>query len=85
FTDEDLIHTATEIEQIEDEFVVPPLTGEEQLNILHSALRIVDERIDDGGETIKSLCKLQSCIREEVRKEKAGKQVQNKLEQYFKT
>ena len=85
FTDEDLIHTATEIEQIEDEFVVPSLTREEQLNILHSALRIVDERIEDGGVTMKSLRKLQTCIREEVRKEKASKQVQNKLEQYFKT
>ncbi|CAG8536041.1 2341_t:CDS:2 [Dentiscutata heterogama] len=31
---------------------------EEQLNILRSALRIVDERIDDGRETMKSLCKL---------------------------
>ncbi|CAG8817976.1 20251_t:CDS:2, partial [Racocetra persica] len=58
FTNKDLIHTATEIEQ-------------EQLNILHSALRIVDERIDDGGVTMKSLRKLQFCIREEVQKEKA--------------
>ncbi|CAG8588624.1 19583_t:CDS:2 [Racocetra fulgida] len=83
FTDEDLIQTATEIEQVEDEFVAPPLTGEEQLNILRCALRIVDERIDDGGVTMKTLRKLQTCIREEVQKEKAGKQVQRKLEQYF--
>ncbi|CAG8467985.1 573_t:CDS:1 [Scutellospora calospora] len=83
FTDEDLIQTATEVEQIGEEFVMPPLTGEEQLNILRSALRIVDERIDDGGVTMKSLRKLQSCIREEVRKKKAGKQVQHRLDQYF--
>ncbi|CAG8589901.1 4387_t:CDS:1 [Racocetra fulgida] len=83
FTDEDLIQTATEVEQVEEEFVMPPLTGEEQMNILHGALRIVDERIDDGGVTMKTLRKLQSCIREEVRKEKAGKQVQCRLDQYF--
>ncbi|CAG8802910.1 15378_t:CDS:2 [Cetraspora pellucida] len=83
FTDEDLIQTATEIEQVEDEFVVLPLTGEEQLIILRSALRIVDERIDDGGVTMKTLRKLQTCIREEIRKEKVRKQVQQKLEQYF--
>ncbi|CAG8595685.1 164_t:CDS:2, partial [Dentiscutata heterogama] len=71
------------INNVEDEFVVPPLTGEEQLIILRSALRIVDERIDDGGVTMKTLRKLQTCIREEIRKEKVGKQVQQKLEQYF--
>ncbi|CAG8811110.1 15019_t:CDS:1 [Cetraspora pellucida] len=83
FTDEDLIQAATEVEQVEEEFVMPSLTGEEQLNILRGALRIVDERIDDGGVTMKSLRKLQTCIREEVRKEKAGKQVQHRLDQYF--
>ena len=36
-----------EMEQVENEFVAPPLTGEEQLNILRGALKIVDERIDD--------------------------------------
>ncbi|CAG8827096.1 16095_t:CDS:1, partial [Cetraspora pellucida] len=65
FTDEDLIHGATEIEEAEDEFVMLPLTGEEQLNILRGALRIVDERVDDGGVTLKFLRKLQNCIREE--------------------
>ncbi|CAG8799278.1 29133_t:CDS:1, partial [Racocetra persica] len=83
FTDEDLIQAAMEVKQVEEEFIMPTLTGEEQLNILHGALRIVDERINDGGVTIKSLHKLQSCIREKVRKEKAGKQVQCRLDQYF--
>ncbi|CAG8735262.1 4359_t:CDS:1, partial [Dentiscutata heterogama] len=68
--------TAIEIEQVEDEFVAPLLIGEEQLNILHGALKIVDERIDDCEVTMKILCKLQTCIHEEVRKEKARKQVQ---------
>ncbi|CAG8788981.1 793_t:CDS:2, partial [Racocetra persica] len=35
FTDEDLIQAMTEVEQVEKEFVIPSLTGEEQLNILH--------------------------------------------------
>ncbi|CAG8796765.1 5814_t:CDS:2, partial [Cetraspora pellucida] len=48
FTDKNLIQTAIKIEQVENEFVALPLTGEKQLNILHSALRIVDERIYDG-------------------------------------
>ncbi|CAG8691172.1 9196_t:CDS:2, partial [Racocetra persica] len=65
FTDEDLIQAVMEVEPVEEEFVMPTLTGEEQLNILRSALRIVNERIDDGGITMKSLHKLQSCIREE--------------------
>ncbi|CAG8833421.1 8691_t:CDS:2, partial [Cetraspora pellucida] len=60
FTNEDLIQAATEVKQVEEKFVMPSLTGEEQLNILHGALRIVDERIDDGGVTMKSLRKLQT-------------------------
>ncbi|CAG8528232.1 2397_t:CDS:2 [Racocetra fulgida] len=64
FNDNDFIQGAIEIEQVENE-----------LDILRNALRIVDERIDDGGITIRSLHKLQSCIREEVRKEEAKKQV----------
>ncbi|CAG8761393.1 9058_t:CDS:2, partial [Cetraspora pellucida] len=47
FNDKDLIEAATEIEHIENEVVIELLTGKEQLDILHSALRIVDERIDD--------------------------------------
>ncbi|CAG8758006.1 13063_t:CDS:2, partial [Racocetra fulgida] len=39
--------SATEIEQVENEIMIQPLTGKEQLDILHNALRIVDERIDD--------------------------------------
>ncbi|CAG8617462.1 10636_t:CDS:2, partial [Racocetra persica] len=83
FTDEDLIQAAIEVKQVEEEFVIPTLTGEEQLNILRGALRIVNERIDDSGIIMKSLRKLQSCIREEVQKEKARKQVQCRLDQYF--
>ncbi|CAG8785676.1 21079_t:CDS:1, partial [Racocetra persica] len=83
FTDEDLIQTATEIEQVKNKFILLLLTREEQLSISCSVLRIVDERIDDGGVTMKSLHKLQFCIREEVQKEKAGKHVQNSLDQYF--
>ncbi|CAG8724729.1 1830_t:CDS:2 [Racocetra persica] len=83
FTNEDLIQAAIEVEQVEEEFVMPPLTGEEQLNILRSALRIVDERIDNGGIIIKSLRKLQSCIREKVWEKKDKKQVQHRLDQYF--
>ena len=83
FTDEDLIQTAMEIEQVEDEIIIPPLTGKEQLDILRGALRIVNERIDDGGATMKILRKLQSRIREEVRKEKAENQIQYTLEQFF--
>ncbi|CAG8533242.1 4993_t:CDS:2 [Dentiscutata heterogama] len=83
YTDEDLIQTAMKMEQVENEFVALPLTGEEQLNIIRGALKIVNERIDDCGVTMKTLRKLQTCIHEEVRKEKAEKQVQHKLEQYF--
>ncbi|CAG8802209.1 22977_t:CDS:2 [Cetraspora pellucida] len=70
----------TKIEQKENEIVIPPLTREEQLRILHNVLRIVDERIDNSGVTIKSLCKLQFCIYKEVQKEKAKKQVQLRLD-----
>ncbi|CAG8776076.1 10342_t:CDS:1 [Cetraspora pellucida] len=62
FTDEDLIQTATKVEQIGEEFIMLPLTGEKQFNILHDVLKIVNERIDNSGVTIKSLHKLQSCI-----------------------
>lgn len=71
------------LEQVEDEIMIPPLTGKEQLDILRGALRIVDERIDDGGTTMKTLRKLQSRIREEVQKEEAEKQIQCTLEQFF--
>ena len=74
---------ATKIEQIENEVVISPLTGKEQLEILRNALRIVEERIDDGGITMRSLCKLQSRIREEVRKEETKNQVQSTLERFF--
>jgi len=53
------------------------------LDILRGALRIVDERIDDGGVTMKSLRKLQSCIYEKVQKEEAEKQVQTTLDRFF--
>ncbi|CAG8833820.1 20528_t:CDS:1, partial [Racocetra persica] len=65
FNDEDFIQAATEIEDEENEVTIQPVTRKEQLDILHGALRIVDERIDDGGVTMKSLHELQSCIREE--------------------
>ncbi|CAG8535610.1 16326_t:CDS:2 [Dentiscutata heterogama] len=83
FTDEDLIQAATEIEQEKNKIVITPLTGKEQLRILCDALRIVDERIDDSRVTIKSLHKLQSHICEKVQKEKAEKQVQLRLDQFF--
>ncbi|CAG8748082.1 8285_t:CDS:1, partial [Racocetra fulgida] len=47
FNDEDLIQAATEIEHIENKIEIQPLTRKEQLEILRSALRIIDERIDD--------------------------------------
>ncbi|CAG8516319.1 23218_t:CDS:2, partial [Racocetra persica] len=74
FSDEDFIQTAIEVEQVENEIIIQPLTGKEQLDILRNALRIVDERIDDSGVIMKSLCKLQSYICGEVRKEEAEKQ-----------
>ncbi|CAG8763049.1 16622_t:CDS:1, partial [Dentiscutata heterogama] len=83
FDDEDFIEAATEVEQIENEIVIPLLTGKEQLEILRNALRIVEERIEDGGVTMRSLRKLQSRIHEEVRKEETEKQVQSTLERFF--
>ncbi|CAG8790951.1 16320_t:CDS:2, partial [Racocetra fulgida] len=74
FSDEDFIQAATEIEHIENEVTIQPLTGKEQLDILCGVLRIVDEKIDNCGVTMRSLCKLQMCIREEVRKEEAENQ-----------
>ncbi|CAG8800784.1 18360_t:CDS:1, partial [Racocetra fulgida] len=74
FSDNDFIQGATEIEQVENEIMIQPLTRKEQLDILRNALRIVDERIDDGGITMRSLRKLQSRIHEDVRKEEAEKQ-----------
>ncbi|CAG8530010.1 14095_t:CDS:1, partial [Dentiscutata heterogama] len=64
------------VEQVEEKFVIPTLTGEEQLNILCGILKIVNERINNGEITIKALRKLQACICEEVQKERAEKQVQ---------
>ncbi|CAG8460994.1 7946_t:CDS:2 [Cetraspora pellucida] len=66
FNDKDLIKAATEIKYIENEVVIEPLTGKEQLDILCNVLRIVDKRIDNSGVTMRSLCKLQLCIHEEV-------------------
>lgn len=83
FNDDDFIQAATEIDHVENEVIIQPLTGREQLDILHSALQIVEERINDGGVTMKSLRRLQSCIREEVRKEEAENQVQSTLDQFF--
>ncbi|CAG8615020.1 11641_t:CDS:1, partial [Scutellospora calospora] len=75
FNEKDFVQAATEIEQVEDKVVTPSLTGKEQLNILRSALKIVDKRIDNGRVTMKFLCKLQSCICEEIRKEEAEIQI----------
>ncbi|CAG8543158.1 18176_t:CDS:2, partial [Racocetra fulgida] len=47
FNDDDLIQGAIEIEHVENEIMIQPLTRKEQLEILRNALRIVDERIDD--------------------------------------
>ncbi|CAG8633108.1 14180_t:CDS:1, partial [Dentiscutata heterogama] len=74
FNDNDFIQAATEIDYIENKVIIQLLTRKEQLDILRNALQIVDERINDDGVTMKSLRKLQSCIREEVRKEEAKKQ-----------
>ncbi|CAG8766848.1 15621_t:CDS:1, partial [Racocetra fulgida] len=74
FDDNDLIQGATEIEQVENEVMIQLLNRKKQLDILCNALRIIDERIDDGGITMRSLHKLQLCICEEVQKEKAEKQ-----------
>ncbi|KAF0531779.1 hypothetical protein F8M41_011691 [Gigaspora margarita] len=58
FNDEDFIQAAIEVEQVENKIIIQTLTGKEQLDILRDALRIVDERIDDGGVTMKALHKL---------------------------
>ncbi|CAG8595448.1 15535_t:CDS:2 [Racocetra fulgida] len=83
FNDDNFVQAATEIDHVENEVIAQPLTGKEQLDILRNALQIVDERIDDGGVTMKSLRKLQSHIHEEVQKEEAEKQVQSTLDQFF--
>ncbi|CAG8748936.1 13887_t:CDS:1, partial [Dentiscutata heterogama] len=64
FNNDNFIQAATEIDHIKNEVIIQPLTGKKQLDILHSALQIVDERIDDDRVIIKFLRKLQSCIRE---------------------
>ncbi|CAG8639230.1 1052_t:CDS:1, partial [Racocetra persica] len=66
FNDDDFIQAATEIDYVENEVIIQPLTEREQLDILHSTLQIVDKRINNGEVTIKSLRKLQSHIREEI-------------------
>jgi len=85
FTDEDLIQSGIEAEEAEEEGgeAEPTMTGKEQLAVLRDALKIVDEKIDDNGVTMRSLRKLQSRIREEVRKEEAEKQIQRSLEFFF--
>ncbi|CAG8778455.1 13498_t:CDS:1, partial [Dentiscutata heterogama] len=52
FNDDDFIQATTEIDHVENEVIIQPLTGKEQLDILRSALQIVDERIDDDGVTM---------------------------------
>ncbi|CAG8805869.1 23578_t:CDS:2, partial [Racocetra persica] len=74
FNDDDFVQAATEIDYVENEVIIQPLTRQEQLEILRNALQIVDEKIDNSGITMKALCKLQIHIREEIRKEKAEKQ-----------
>ncbi|CAG8782211.1 11284_t:CDS:1, partial [Racocetra persica] len=74
FNDNDFVQAATKIDHIENEVIIQPLTEQEQLEILRNALQIVDEKIDDGGITMKALRKLQTRIREEIRKEEAEKQ-----------
>ena len=85
FTDEDLIQSGIEAEEAEEEEgeAESTMTGKEQLAVLRDVLKIVDEKIDDNGVTMRSLRKLQSRIREEVRKEEAEKQVQHSLEFFF--
>ncbi|CAG8711129.1 20757_t:CDS:2, partial [Cetraspora pellucida] len=84
FTDEDFVQGAIEVEQGEEEEVVEPsLSPKEKLAILHEALKIVVEMVDDNGITMKSLRKIQTRIREEVQRKKNEKQVQCKLDQFF--
>ncbi|CAG8639194.1 21992_t:CDS:1, partial [Cetraspora pellucida] len=49
FNDDNFIQAATEIDHVENEIIIQPLTRKEQLNILHSALQIVDKRINNNG------------------------------------
>ncbi|CAG8602692.1 10234_t:CDS:2 [Racocetra fulgida] len=51
FNDDDFIQAATKIDHIENEVIIQPLTGREQLDILRSALQIVDEKIDNASIT----------------------------------
>ncbi|CAG8849546.1 7365_t:CDS:1, partial [Racocetra persica] len=74
FNDDDFVQAATEIDHVENEVIIQPLIRQEQLEILHNALQIVDKKIDDGEITMKALYKLQTRIREEIQKEKAEKQ-----------
>ncbi|CAG8566743.1 3013_t:CDS:2 [Dentiscutata heterogama] len=66
FNDDDFVQAATEIDHVENEVIIQPLTRQEQLKILCNALQIIDEKIDDSGITMKALRKLQTCIREEI-------------------
>ncbi|CAG8787252.1 18018_t:CDS:1, partial [Racocetra fulgida] len=45
-----------------------------KLAVLHDALKIVTEMVDNGGATLKSLRKIQSHIHEEVQREQNEKQ-----------
>ncbi|CAG8732936.1 10381_t:CDS:2 [Racocetra fulgida] len=48
FSDKDFIQTAIEVELVKNEIITQPLTRKEQLDILHNALRIVNEKIDNS-------------------------------------
>ncbi|CAG8693506.1 29295_t:CDS:1, partial [Racocetra persica] len=55
FNDDNFVQAATEIDHVENEVIIQPLTGQEQLKILCNALQIVDKKIDDGRITMKAL------------------------------
>ncbi|CAG8676501.1 26050_t:CDS:1, partial [Racocetra persica] len=67
FANEDFVQDAIEIEQGEEEKILEPtLTAKEKLNVLHDAMKIVTEIVDNGRVTLRSFCKIQSHIRDEV-------------------
>ncbi|CAG8770954.1 6535_t:CDS:2, partial [Cetraspora pellucida] len=71
FTDDDFVQGAIEVEQGEEKKVVEPfLSPKEKLAILHEALKIVVEMVDDNRITMKSLHKIQTHIRKKVQREK---------------